>query len=132
MQWARWHFLVCLCIWPCRRLAALLVFLVLRVLLLAKPICAVHDESSWVELSAGFGRLQFLDIALLSVLHLGVYCRFFQRCVALGCAGCFYAFVAGIVGFVLGVDALFCVISGCLVRNVFNGQRVGFGVDGTE
>lgn len=43
------------------------VFLVLRVLLLAKPICAVHDESSWVELSAGFGRLQFLDIALLSV-----------------------------------------------------------------
>jgi len=43
------------------------VFLVLRILLLAKPICAVHDESSWVELSAGFGRLQFLDIALLSV-----------------------------------------------------------------
>ena len=43
------------------------VFLVLRVLLLAKPICAVYDESSWVELSAGFGRLQFLDIALLSV-----------------------------------------------------------------
>ncbi len=43
------------------------VFLVLRVLLLAKPICAVHDESSWVALSAGFGRLQFLDIALLSV-----------------------------------------------------------------
>jgi len=43
------------------------VFILLRVLLLAKPICAVHDESSWVELSAGFGRLQFLDIALLSV-----------------------------------------------------------------
>jgi hypothetical protein len=43
------------------------VFLFLRVLLLAKPICAVHDESSWVELSEGFGRLQFLDIALLSV-----------------------------------------------------------------
>ena len=43
------------------------VFLVLRVLLLAKPICAVYDDSSWVELSAGFGRLQFLDIALLSV-----------------------------------------------------------------
>jgi hypothetical protein len=43
------------------------VFLVLRILLLAKPISAVHDESFWVELSAGFGRLQFLDIALLGV-----------------------------------------------------------------
>lgn len=43
------------------------VFLVLRILLLAKPISAIHDESFWVELSAGFGRLQFLDIALLSV-----------------------------------------------------------------
>ena len=43
------------------------VFLVLRILLLAKPISAVHDESFWVELSAGFGRLQFLDVALLGV-----------------------------------------------------------------
>ena len=43
------------------------VFLVLRIFLLAKPISAVHDESFWVELSAGFGRLQFLDIALLGV-----------------------------------------------------------------
>jgi hypothetical protein len=43
------------------------VFLVLRILLLANPISAVHDESFWVELSAGFGRLQFLDIALLGV-----------------------------------------------------------------
>jgi len=54
------------------------VFLVLRVLLLAKPICAVHDESSLVALSAGFGRLQFLDIALLSVCIWVYTVDFFQ------------------------------------------------------